>query len=652
MRDRALGISTVTVLAVALFVIAVPRTASAFCGFYVAGAEARLLNEATMVVLARAGTRTVLSMANHYRGPPEGFALVVPVPVVLQQESVKTLPRDVFDRLDKLTAPRLVEYWEQDPCAGSRGGDAGIMGGKIVPGAAGGLSLGGPGGDVKVEARFAVGEYDVEILSAADSLSLDAWLYQHGYRIPSGAAGALRPYVQAGMKFFVAKVDPARVHFENGAAMLSPLRIQYDAETLALPVRLGLLNSPGTQDLIVHVLAPRQRYEIANRPALTIPTNLDVTEAVRDRFPAFYAALFDRTLAATPSAALTEYAWGAGSCDPCPSPPLPAEDLATLGVDFTATVPVGNASFGKPEGSERVANGSPVIAGMSAGFRRCYNKVLIEDPSMAGSIRIEAKIGRNGEVISVTPKEAHGLSGSLISCVSARVSAAQFAPPVDGEATIVIPVTFVADATAQPVRARGIRWNASDLVISRIHLRYGKEDLGEDLVFKSAEPIAGGREVDGISTGGMRTGPREHGAVPSGYNNFQARYVIRHAWQGPITCAEPRRGIWGEPPGGADAGAPQVAQSLAFAPRGGLDLVSLLRDDVPDLGLIHPPPASASATPPGGATASARGCGSCATDSREDSGGAGAIAVALALLLRRRSGQRPRRSTQVPSASV
>src|SRR6185503_4311202 len=96
--------------------IAWPRAARAFCGFYVAGADAKLFNNATLVVLMRDGTRTVLSMQNNYQGPPENFAMVVPVPVVLQKENVKTLPRDIFDRIDQLAAPRLVEYWEQDPC--------------------------------------------------------------------------------------------------------------------------------------------------------------------------------------------------------------------------------------------------------------------------------------------------------------------------------------------------------------------------------------------------------------------------------------------------------------------------------------------------------------------------------------------------------
>lgn len=45
--------------------LAAPRIADAFCGFYVAGGDAKLYNEATVVVLMRDGTRTVLSMQNN-----------------------------------------------------------------------------------------------------------------------------------------------------------------------------------------------------------------------------------------------------------------------------------------------------------------------------------------------------------------------------------------------------------------------------------------------------------------------------------------------------------------------------------------------------------------------------------------------------------
>ena len=135
------------------------------------------------------------------------------------------------------------------------------------------------------------------------------------------------------MKFFVAKVDPQKVKFVDGRAALSPLRFHYDSEEFALPIRLGLANSSGTQDLIVNILAPHQRYEVANYKNVTIPTNIDVDDSIKTKFGAFYAALFDRTIEKNPGAVVTEYAWQATGCDPCPGPLLQPNELATLGGD-------------------------------------------------------------------------------------------------------------------------------------------------------------------------------------------------------------------------------------------------------------------------------------------------------------------------------
>src|SRR3990167_9187746 len=103
---------------------------------------------------------------------------------------------------------------------------------------------------VKVEAKFSVGEYDIVILSAKDALGLDIWLKEEKYKIPDGAAPLLKPYVQNNWKFFVARVNVKKVKFIAGQAVLSPLRFHYDSEKFELPVRLGLVNSSGSQDLI------------------------------------------------------------------------------------------------------------------------------------------------------------------------------------------------------------------------------------------------------------------------------------------------------------------------------------------------------------------------------------------------------------------
>ena len=314
--------------------------AHAFCGFYVGGAGAKMFNNATEVVLMRHGTTTVLSMQNNYQGPPDKFALVVPVPVVVKEKQVKTLPAEVFAKVDVLGAPRLVEYWEADPCkADWDDGDVS----KVSMTVDDAESEDDGGGDdekqykVKIEAKFSVGEYDIVVLSAQESTGLERWLRANKYEIPAAAEPLLRPYVEQGTKFFVAKVDPKKVRFVNGMATLSPLRFYYDSPELTLPIRLGLANSNGTQDLIVNILAPNQRYEAANKPNVTIPTNLAVKDEVRTRFGEFYAALFDHTLKEVPNAVVTEYSWDSGSCDPCPGPTLDPADLATLGADVIGT---------------------------------------------------------------------------------------------------------------------------------------------------------------------------------------------------------------------------------------------------------------------------------------------------------------------------
>jgi MYXO-CTERM domain-containing protein len=319
-----------------------PAQAWGFCGFYVSGADQDMFNDATQVVMMRHGTKTVLSMRNAYEGPPTDFAMVVPVPVVLEEENVKVLNDDLFKKVDALSAPRLVEYWEHDPCGKRYKTDTvydfeddDVSGHLVRPDAEYVES-------VKVEAEFDVGEYNVVILSARESNGLEAWLKQEKYNIPEGAAPSMKPYIEGGMYFFVAKVDPTKVTFEDGRAVLSPLRFHYDSEDFALPIRLGLLNARGSQDLIVNILAPNQRYEAANRPNVTIPTNLIVEKATKQKFGAFYTALFDYTLEANPGAVVTEYAWQATKCDPCPDGSFGAAglggaldevDLMTLGGD-------------------------------------------------------------------------------------------------------------------------------------------------------------------------------------------------------------------------------------------------------------------------------------------------------------------------------
>jgi len=80
-------------------------------------------------------------------------------------------------------------------------------------------------------------------------------------------------------------------------------------------------------------------------------------------------------------------------------------------------------------------------------------------------------------------------------------------------------------------------------ILTRLHTRYDKATLSDDLVFRVARPMTGGTaNADGTNA--------DEGATPSkdGRNRFQGRYIIRHYWEGPVACENPHYGIWTGPP--------------------------------------------------------------------------------------------------------
>src|SRR5438874_5560149 len=87
-----------------------------FCGFYVAKADTKLFNKASQVVLVRDGDRTVMTMANDFKGELKEFAVVIPVPTFLRREQIHVGDKAFIDHLDAYSAPRLVEYFDENPC--------------------------------------------------------------------------------------------------------------------------------------------------------------------------------------------------------------------------------------------------------------------------------------------------------------------------------------------------------------------------------------------------------------------------------------------------------------------------------------------------------------------------------------------------------
>ncbi|NDP42548.1 MAG: DUF2330 domain-containing protein [Aromatoleum sp.] len=325
----------IVILVLATFAFAAPP-ASAFCGFYVGKADATLFNQASQVIMVRRDNRTVISMANDYRGDLTEFALVVPVPQVLEKSQIHIGDRKLFDRIDAFSAPRLAEYFDPDPCVAKVARSMGAMDAALPASVAKQdrkekeKALG-----VTVEASYTVGEYDIAILSAKQSDGLETYLRQNGYKIPPRASAALLPYIRQNMKFFVAKVNLAE-QAKTGVAWLRPLQFAFESEKFMLPVRLGMLNAKGPQDLVLYVLTPKGRVETTNYRTVKLPANMDVPTYVRSEFSKTYKAIFDAQAAREDYKVLfTEYFWDMAWCDPCAADPLTPDELKQAGVFWT-----------------------------------------------------------------------------------------------------------------------------------------------------------------------------------------------------------------------------------------------------------------------------------------------------------------------------
>jgi hypothetical protein len=323
--------ASVAVLAIALQLTAQVGPAAAFCGFYVAKADAKLFNKSSKVVLARDGTTTAITMASDYEGEPKEFAVVIPVPTFIERKQIGVVEPKTVEHIDAYTAPRLVEYHDPDPCAemmvrrdsGFRVASAPMP---PMPKVAQPTSYG-----VTIEASYDVAEYDVLILSAKESNGLERWLTDNGYRIPAGAAAVLASYIKQNMRFFVAKVNLERMQL-GGSQYLRPLQVRYESAKFMLPLRLGTVNANGPQDLIIYALSRKGRVETANYRTVKLPSDIDVPLYVKDEFGKFYTAMFDQVVRDQDMRAVfTEYAWDMGWCDPCAGNPLSNGEMVELG---------------------------------------------------------------------------------------------------------------------------------------------------------------------------------------------------------------------------------------------------------------------------------------------------------------------------------
>lgn len=310
-----------------------------FCGFYVSKADGSLKNKTSQVILVRDGNKNVITMYNDFKGDTKDFAMVVPVPVVLRKDDIKVVDQSIFQRLNDYSAPRLVEYWDQNPCNQyyrneDKAASASLSEVVVTSGLAMKKSV---RSTVKIEAQYLVGEYDILILSAKESSGLKTWLNTNGYKIPDGAEEVLDPYIKSNLKFFVVKVNEKEKAKLNNS-FLRPIQISFSSPKFMLPIRLGMANADGDQDLIVYAFTRKGRIECTNYRNVNMPTGNNVPLFVQKNFGAFYGNLFNKQWKnEDKSVSFLEYAWNVTpinqmKCDPCVGNPPTEYDLVQSGV--------------------------------------------------------------------------------------------------------------------------------------------------------------------------------------------------------------------------------------------------------------------------------------------------------------------------------
>jgi len=218
-RRRALLRPALTLLGLGAL-LGAPRVAEATPVLF-AGKGEKLANHSAHVVIMKSGKLTAVTVMPDYEGPIQPFALISVVPGDVTADRLTTLKREFVDRVDTVSAPRFAEFWEMDPC---ESGKAEQEWERDLTASDSGAFLGvlktDPTKKVAKELLLDVDAQQKEGEYQLDVLSsweeLSKWLGAKGFQAPAGAQEALQPYLAAGQKILVANVDSNRIELVGG----------------------------------------------------------------------------------------------------------------------------------------------------------------------------------------------------------------------------------------------------------------------------------------------------------------------------------------------------------------------------------------------------------------------------------------------------
>jgi len=486
MRSRARAFQVLLAL-VAFAALAFSATpGSAFPGVAVSVSGTRpTITTTELVVMEHAGV-SILTLAVDYQGPVERFALLLPVPRDVERRRLRTVKHEFIARLEQLTAPRVFEFWEQDPCVPGAPEQAwqekvpvknrGFLTPEVMPPrdahyqVPNELSI--PEQPVFKEAED---EFKYQLLRPKSSAELRVWLEKRGYRVDPTALEPLIGVLGAEAQLLVAEVLVERAELID-SERLQLGGIRYWSRRPLLPIfrSLGQAYDAPRSDLFVYGLNRQKRYQAANLGNVFAPTNLLVTAGLGAKVGPLYNTLFERLQRARPATAISEFVGPSDECgEPCSNAPLELRELLTFGGDVLEAETVA--------ASERTP---PPIA-PAEGAR-----------TLAAELPLAAAAARN--------KERHELERRL--------------------------------------RQKRALLGRQRYVVTRLHLRATDAALPGDLELVTSEAHQAGGY-------GVPRGPSaelDRTIRPAKADRYQVRFHAAHAWQGALPCARPERWRWGK----------------------------------------------------------------------------------------------------------
>jgi hypothetical protein len=408
---------------------AIGSVANADLGVSLGGA--RRCGETTVVVL-REGDDTVLTFFDEADAVP-GDVTVLPLPARIRPEDLRLVHRSAVLRLSSVSAPVLVEEWQQDPCAVEV--QPRIHGSPAPPPTAMPSSS-----EVAVgHERLVLGPHDIELLTRQQ-------------------ASARWPHVvsEDAHDFLVATVREL-------PATPRALSVRYRSPVLSLP----LASCAEPSDVRVYVLA-HERFEAAVLENATAPLEVVVADGARARFQEITEYVAHRTLDRHRGAVVTELArmgalrgseiehLGADLVFPSPREPL-RERSADVRIESV-----------RARGALGVENAERVIRAHRAEVAFCAQQPAPDNEAREGRLELRVELGADGEARAPVVTSRLRDEG-LERCVAA--AARTWNVHAAGRATLH--AVYAISSEAIRARPSESRWDAvaSELVLTRLAYR-------------------------------------------------------------------------------------------------------------------------------------------------------------------------------------